>query len=62
VPAETPRSGAFKVSRVEGDKIYVAFARDEGGVDESAFRFVNENTMRWDVGNGREIVLVKSRN
>src|SRR5262245_29646436 len=62
VPAETPRSGTFKVSRIEGDKIIVAFARDEGGTDESSFRFMNENTVRWDVGGGREIVLIKSRN
>src|SRR5690242_10893197 len=50
VPAETPRSGTFKVARVEGEKIYVAFARDEGGTDESAFQLVNDTTMRWDVG------------
>lgn len=62
VPAETPRSGSFKVARVEGEKVVVSFARDEGGTDESSFRFMNETTMRWDVGNGREIVLVKARN
>lgn len=62
VPAETPRSGTFKVSRVEGEKVFVSFARDEGGSDESAFRLVSDTTMRWDVGNGREIVLIKSRN
>jgi len=62
VPAETPRTGTFKVARIDGDKVVVAFARDEGGTDESAFRLVSENTMRWDVGSGREIVLIKSRN
>lgn len=62
VPAETPRSGTFKVTKVEGDKVVVAFNRDEGGVDESGFRFMNETTLRWDVGNGREVVLVKARN
>jgi hypothetical protein len=62
VPAETPRSGTFKVARIEGEKVIVSFARDEGGADESAFKIVGESTMRWDVGGGREIVLVKSRN
>ncbi len=62
VPAETPRSGTFKVARVDGEKIVVSFNRDEGGNDESGFRFMNENTLRWDVGNGREVVLVKARN
>ncbi|MEZ4299958.1 MAG: hypothetical protein R3B70_33730 [Polyangiaceae bacterium] len=62
VPAETPRTGTFKVARVEGDKVIVAFARPEGGTDEAAFRFVNESTLRWDAGNGREIVMIKSTN
>ncbi len=62
VPAEAPRTGTFKVARIEGDKVIVSFAREEGGTDESAFRLVGENNMRWDVGNGREVVLVKSRN
>ena len=62
VPAETPRTGTFKVARVEGEKVVVSFARDEGGTDEAAFRFVNEGTMRWDMGNGREVVMIKVRN
>lgn len=62
VPAETPRTGTFKVARVEGEKVVVAFSRDEGGTDETAFRFVNEGTMRWDIGNGREILMIKARN
>lgn len=62
VPAETPRTGTFKVQRVEGEKVIVAFHRDEGGTDESSFRIVNENTLRWDIGNGREIVLLKAQN
>lgn len=62
VPAETPRAGTFKVARIEGEKVIVSFARPEGGADESAFKLVGENTMRWDVGNGREILLVKSHN
>jgi hypothetical protein len=62
VPAETPRTGTFKVARVEGEKVIVAFARDEGGTDETAFRLVNEATLRWDIGNGREIVMIKARN
>lgn len=62
VPAETPRTGTFKVARVDGERVVVAFTRGEGGTDESTFRMVSENSMRWDVGNGREIVLIRSRN
>lgn len=62
VPAETPRTGTFKVARVEGEKVIVSFARDEGGVDETAFRFENEQTLKWDVGGGRQVVMIKARN
>lgn len=62
VPAETPRTGTFKVARVEGEKVVVAFSRGEGGTDEAAFRFVSEGTLRWDVGNGREILMIKAQN
>ncbi|MFO0593189.1 MAG: hypothetical protein U0441_36940 [Polyangiaceae bacterium] len=62
VPAETPRTGTFKVAKVEGEKIIVAFNRDEGGSDEGAFRLVNENTLHWDLGGGREVVMLKARN
>lgn len=62
VPAETPRTGTFKVARVEGEKVIVSFARDEGGVDETAFHFENEQTLKWDVGGGRQVVMIKARN
>ena len=48
--------------RTSSQRFVVSFNRDEGGSDESGFRFMNEGTMRWDVGNGREVVLVKARN
>lgn len=62
VPAETPRSGTFKVSKSEGDRVTLAFLRPEGGLDEADFRFATDQTLRWDIGSGREIVLVKAKN
>lgn len=63
IPAETPRSGSYKVTRAEGDKVLVSFARQEGGHDEAEFRFTgNDQTLRWSIGEGREIVLLKARN
>lgn len=62
VPAETPRTGTFKVARIEGERVIVSFARPEGGNDEAAFRFVGENTLKWDIGGGREVLLLKARN
>ncbi len=59
IPAETPRSGTFKVSRLEGDAMRVSFNRDEGGHDEAEMRLVGERELRWKIGDGREIVMVK---
>lgn len=62
VPAETPRSGTFKVAKTEGERVTLAFQRPEGGLDEADFRFVTDQTLRWDIGSGREVVLTKAKN
>jgi hypothetical protein len=62
IPAESPRSGQFKVAKVEGDMMTVSFLREEGGRDEAEIRLVGDETMRWNIGSGREIVLVKAKN
>jgi hypothetical protein len=62
IPAEAPRSGSFKVARVEGDTLFVSFLREEGGRDEAEMQLVNDHTLRWRLGSGREIVMVKARN
>ncbi len=62
IPAETPRSGSFKVAKAEGDAVLVSFLREEGGRDEAEFQFVGDTTLRWRVGDGREIVMAKVKN
>ena len=62
IPAETPRAGSYKISKVEGDTLTVSFLRDEGGHDEARLRFVGEQMLRWDIGQGREVVLLKAKN
>ena len=62
IPAETPRSGTFRVSRLEGETLLVSFLRDEGGRDDAEMQIVGDQTLRWRIGEGREIVLVKARN
>ena len=62
IPAETPRSGSYKVSRKEGDTLLVSFHREEGGNDEAEMALVGEGQLRWRIGEGREIVMVKARN
>jgi hypothetical protein len=62
IPAESPRSGTFKVSRHEGEALVVSFNRDEGGHDEAEMTLVGDQQLRWKIGEGREVVMVKARN
>jgi hypothetical protein len=62
IPAESPRSGTFTVTRKEGDRLLVSFKRDVGGLDETEMSLVGDSTLRWRVGEGREIVMTKARN
>ncbi len=63
IPAETPRTGSFKVARgTEPDALLVSFVRDEGGHDEAEMKLVGDQTLRWRIGDGREIVMLKAKN
>ena len=62
IPAETPRTGTFKVAKAEGDGMLVSFLRDEGGHDEAEMKLVGDQTLRWRIGDGREIVMLKAKN
>ncbi len=62
IPAETPRSGTFKVSRHDGDALVLSFNRDEGGHDEAEMTLVGDQQLRWKIGEGREIVMTRARN
>jgi hypothetical protein len=62
IPAETPRSGGYKVTRKDDDTFLVSFAREEGGHDEAEMSLAGDGQLRWRIGEGREIVMVKARN
>jgi hypothetical protein len=62
IPAETPRTGTFRVTKAEGDTLLVSFLREEGGRDEAEMQLVGEQSLRWRIGGGREIVLLKAKN
>lgn len=62
IPAETPRTGSFKVAKTEGDALLVSFLREEGGHDEAEMELVGDQTLRWRIGTGREIVMLKAKN
>ncbi len=62
IPAESPRTGTFRIGKVEGDRVSLSFLREEGGKDEAIFRFVGENSLRWELGAGREVLLTRAAN
>ena len=61
LPAEPPRKGAFKVTRTEGDKIVLSVARpDTLTYDEATLTLHDGKSLSWDIGHGREVLLVRA--
>jgi len=62
VPAEPARKGTFKVSRLDGDKMVLSVARpDSPSQDEATLTLTSDKSMRWDIGQGREVLLVRTQ-
>lgn len=59
MPAESPRSGTFRVAQADGDRVRVQFKRPEGGADLAEFRFAKDGTLRWHLG-AAEVVMAKT--
>lgn len=58
IPAEQPRSGEFKVAKVDGKKVVLAVNR-EGGADSTTLVFADDGSLQWDVGEGRTITMTR---
>lgn len=62
IPTETARKGAFKVAKVEGDKIWLSVHRKDSATrDEVALTMQGDKTLRWDIGQNREVTLVRAQ-
>lgn len=62
IPNEAPRTGMFSVERAEKESMVLSIPRPDGfGTDEMRLSFVDEKTLRWDIGESREIVFVRAR-
>ena len=60
LPAESPRKGTFKVSRVDGDRMVLSIARPNSQTyDETTLTMRSDKSMSWDIGQGREVLLVR---
>jgi hypothetical protein len=62
IPTEQPRKGTFKVAKVDGDKVVLSVHRkDSQARDETTLTLQGDKTLRWDIGQSREITLVRAQ-
>ena len=59
IPAESPRSGTFKVAKVDGKNMTLSFKRPEGGEDPGDFHFTDDGKLVWKLG-GADVLLAKA--
>lgn len=57
LPAESPRSGTFKVAQGDAGDLEVLFRRPEGGDDRSRFAFTPEGKLIWTLGGGAQVTM-----
>lgn len=57
IPAESPRSGRYRVVSVDGPKVRLAVERPDGGEDEVVLLLDDRASMRWVLDRGRSVVL-----
>ncbi len=62
IPAETPREGTFEVMKVTEGTLSLAFLRSDGVRETADFRIEDDGHLRWQLGDGRSVLLRKSTN
>lgn len=60
VPAESPRSGTFRIAKEDGKKLDLLFKRPEGGEDRAELAFAEDGKLLMRVGGGVEIVMKRA--
>jgi hypothetical protein len=62
IPTEPARKGTFTIAKVDGDKVVLSVRRKDSPTrDETTFMLQGEKTLRWDIGQSREITLVRAQ-
>ncbi|MBM4357394.1 MAG: hypothetical protein FJ096_04715 [Deltaproteobacteria bacterium] len=56
VPAESPREGSYQITRVKEGALELAFLGPDGARDKAEFQREGER-LRWQLGDGRSILL-----
>ena len=60
VPAESPRSGTFRIAKEDGKQLDLLFKRPEGGEDRAQLAFAEDGKLLMRVGGGVEIVMKRA--
>ena len=60
VPAEEPRTGDYKISRVNGNRVTLQVLRTNGEADDTTLVLAGEKTLKWEIGNDRTITFQRS--
>ena len=62
IPTEQARNGTFKIAKVDGDKVVLSVHRKDSQTrDETTLTLQGDKTLRWDIGQNREITLVRAQ-
>jgi hypothetical protein len=62
IPSEAARKGTFKVTEAEGEKLVLSMSGKNGAArDETTFTLADQKTLRWDIGQNREVTLVRAQ-
>ena len=62
IPAETPREGKFEVTKLTEGTLSLAFVRPDKVRDNADFRIEQDGRLRWQLGDGRSVLLRKVAN
>lgn len=57
IPTELPRSGEYEIVSADDTQVVIAVQRPDGVSDSARLVFQGQDQLRWDIGQGREILM-----
>ena len=57
VPAESPRTGTFKIDKANGNELDLVFKRSGGGEDRAKIALADDGKLVWTLGGGVQVVM-----
>jgi hypothetical protein len=57
IPAESPRTGTFKIDKSQGNDLDVTFKRTGGGEDHAKLALADDGKLVWTLGGGVQLVM-----